>query len=139
MSHANLAYMKADDFIKQREIRLRGPHPGLSDETVLMLAELPGVLSVTLQTPQTFSIGYDLRSICLRGILQILESWGLHLDASLWSKLRYALALYSEDAQRESLLLPISQPEAMRDLAAHIHARHQGGGSRKGQAWDRYL
>ncbi len=131
--------MKADDFIKQREIRLRGPHPGPSDETVMMLAELPGVLSVTPPNRQTFSVSYDLRQICLRDILQILEGWGQHLDASLWSKLRYALAFYSEDAQRETLLLPMSQPEALRDLAAHVHARHHHGSNHKGQTWDRYL
>lgn len=104
-----------------------------------MLAELPGVLSVSAPSPQMLRISYDLRSICLRGILQIMASWGLHLDASLWSKLRHALALYSEDAQRETLMLPISQPEAMRELATHIHARHQGGHTNKDPAWDRYL
>lgn len=131
--------MKANEFVKQREIRLRGPHPGYTEETVMMLAELPGVLSVSMLNPQVLSIHYDLRQICLRGILQVLESWGLHLDASLWSKLRYALAFYAEDAQRESLLLPTSQPEAMRRLASHVFARHQNNSHHKGQDWDRYL
>jgi len=131
--------MDASDFIKTREIRLRGPHPGLTAEAALMLAEIPGVLTAESPSPYVLRISYDLRSICLRGILQILQSWGLHLDASLWSKLRHALAFYSEDAQRETLLLPISQPEAMRELAAHIHARHSKGQARNGDAWERYL
>ncbi|MEW5972289.1 MAG: hypothetical protein AB1713_00855 [Pseudomonadota bacterium] len=131
--------MDAGNFIKTREIRLRGPHPGLTAEAALMLAEIPGVLTAESPAPYAVRVSYDLRSVCLRGILQILESWGLHLDASLWSKLRHALAFYSEDAQRETLLLPISQPEAMRDLAAHIHARHGKGQAHNGGAWERYL
>lgn len=131
--------MDAGHFIKTREIRLRGPHPGLTEEAALMLAEIPGILAADSPSPYSVRVSYDLRSVCLRGILQILESWGLHLDASLWSKLRNALAFYSEDAQRETLLLPISQPEAMRDLASHIHARHRGGQAHNGDAWDRYL
>ncbi len=131
--------MNDGDFIKLREIRLRGPHPGLSEGVVLMLAELPGVLAVSAPSPQMLRISYDLRGICLRGILEIMKSWGLHLDAGLWSKLRHALAIYSEDAQRETLMLPISQPEAMRELATHIHAGHQGGTTTKDPDWDRYL
>lgn len=131
--------MDAGNFIKTREIRLRGPHPGLTEEAALMLAEIPGVQTADSPSPYMVRVSYDLRAVCLRSILQILESWGLHLDASLWSKLRNALAFYSEDAQRETLLLPISQPEAMRDLASHIHARHGKGQAHNGDAWDRYL
>lgn len=122
-----------------REIRLRGPHPGLDEHVLRMLAEVPGIHKVECSSPHILRVRYDLRAICLRGILQILESWGLHLDASLWSKLRYALAFYTEDAQRETLQLPISQPEAMRELAAHIHARHTHGQPHHGDAWERYL
>lgn len=132
-------HMDCTDCIKTREIRLRGPHPGLTDDAVLMLAEMPGVQLAEAPSPYAVRVSYDLRRICLRGILQIMESWGLHLDASLWSKLRHALAFYSEDAQRETLLLPISQPEAMRELASHVHARHRAGGAHNGNAWDRYL
>lgn len=131
--------MDTGTHIIQRDIRLRGPHPGASEEVVLMLAELPGMLQVEAISPQLLRVRYDLRKICLRGILQVAESWGLHLDASLWSKLRYALAFYSEDAQRESLLLPISQPEAMRVLATHIHVRHKSARRHHGDPWDLYL
>lgn len=131
--------MDTGHFLKTREIRLRGPHPGRAAQAALMLAEIPGVLTAESPTPYAVRVSYDLRAICLRGILQILESWGLHLDASLWSKLRYALAFYSEDAQRETLRLPISQPEAMRELAAHIHARHSPSQAHHGDAWERYL
>ncbi|MGK0673439.1 MAG: hypothetical protein ABWU16_02105 [Halothiobacillaceae bacterium] len=132
--------MDVGNLIKTREIRLRGPHPGLAEQAALMLAEIPGVLVATAPSPYLIRVRYDLRAICLRGILQILEDWGLHLDASLWSKLRYALAFYAEDAQRETLLLPISQPEALRRLAAHVHARHSKGlAHHHGDAWDRYL
>lgn len=129
--------MDASEFIKTREIRLRGPHPGLAEQAALMLAEVPGVLTAEALSPHLLRVSYDLRSLCLRGILQLLQDWGLHLDASLWSKLRYALAFYAEDAQRETLHLPISQPEALRELAAHIHARH--GQGHTPSAWDHYL
>lgn len=131
--------MNASDFIKQREIRLRGPHPGLTDEDLQQLAELPGVLAVSAPSPYVLRIRYDLRRICLRGILEILQSLGLHLDASLWSKLRYALAFYSEDAQRENMQLPISQPEAIRELAAHLHVSHPNRIPHQDGAWERYL
>ncbi|MDM7321899.1 MAG: hypothetical protein P3W87_001125 [Gammaproteobacteria bacterium] len=100
--------MDAGNFIKTREIRLRGPHPGLTAKAALMLGEIPGVLMA--ESPYSTAMTCVPSAWC--GILQILESWGLHLDASLWSKLRYALAFYSEDAQRETLRLSISPPEA---------------------------
>jgi len=131
--------MDCIDCLETREIRLRGPHPGLTGEVALMLAELPGVQWAEAPSPHALRVGYDLRRIGLRDILRIMESWGLHLDESLWSRLSHALAFYTEDAQRETLHLPISRPEAMRELASHVHARHRAGGAHDGNAWDRYL
>ncbi|MFZ5580431.1 MAG: hypothetical protein ACOZAQ_08235 [Pseudomonadota bacterium] len=131
--------MSGEDYIKQREIHLRGPHPGPSDALLRTISELPGIRGVSMLSPYTLRISYDLRVICLRGLLHILTRLGLHLDASLWSRLRQALALYSEDAQRESLHLPISQPEAMRELASRIRLHHPGELHSTGSDWDRYL
>ena len=104
--------------IKTHDIRLRGPHPGLSEDNRAWLASLPGILDIETPSNTRIKIRYDLHHICLRGILQLLAFHGLHLDASLWSKLTYALIEYSEDAQREKLDIPIGTSEALRTLAS---------------------
>ena len=132
--------------IKSHEIRLRGPHPGLSSDDAAWLASLPGILHIESPSLTRINIRYDLRHICLRGILQLLAHRGLHLDASLWSKLSYALIEYSENAQRETLNIPIGTHEALRKLAAlrdkpdHSHTlpddpKHTTAHN----AWNRYL
>jgi len=109
--------MDSHSTTKTHDIRLRGPHPGLSDEDIDWLSSLPGILDLHTTSPLRIRISYDLQHICLHGILQLLAWRGLHLDASLWSKLTYALIEYSENAQREDLHIPIGTHEALRTLA----------------------
>ena len=109
--------MDSHSTIKTHDIRLRGPHPGLSKDDAAWLASLPGILMIETPHPARLKVSYDLAHICLRGILQLITWRGLHLDASLWSKLTYALIEYSEDAQREKLDIPIGTSEALRTLA----------------------
>ena len=109
--------MDSHSTTKTHDIRLRGPHPGLSEDDRAWLASISGVLDIHTPSPTRITISYDLQHICLRGLLQLLAWRGLHLDASLWSKLSYALIEYSEDAQREELHIPIGTHEALRTLA----------------------
>ncbi len=110
--------MDSHSTIKTHEIRLRGPHPGPGADDIVWLKNILGILNVESPSPSRLKISYDLQHICLRGILQLIAYRGLHLDASLWSKLSYALIEYSEDAQRETLNIPIGTHEALRKLAA---------------------
>lgn len=138
--------MDSHSTIKNHEIRLRGPHPGLSTDDAAWLASLPGILHIESPSPTRIKISYDLQHICLHGILQLIAWRGLHLDASLWSKLSYALIEYSEDAQRESLNIPIGTHEALRQLA-QLRERHHPSTNLPDDpkhttthnAWNRYL
>ncbi len=138
--------MDSHSTIKTHDIRLRGPHPGLNDEDVAWLKSLSGILGIESPHPTRIKVSYDLRHICLRGILQLLAWRGLHLDASLWSKLAYALIEYSEDAQREKLDIPISTSEALRTLA-NLREQSKPGiilpddpkHTTPTNAWNRYL
>ena len=138
--------MDSHSTIKTHDIRLRGPHPGLSADDSAWLASLPGILSVETPSSTRLKISYDLQHICLHGILQCLAWRGLHLDASLWSKLSYALIEYSEDAQREKLHIPIGTSEALRTLAnLREHSKHNSTlpddpkHTTPSNAWNRYL
>ncbi|MEW5837763.1 MAG: hypothetical protein AB1717_02900 [Pseudomonadota bacterium] len=138
--------MDSNSTIKTRDIRLRGPHPGLSEDDVAWLLSLSGILQVESPRPTRIRIRYDLERICLHGILQLLAWHGLHLDASLWSKLSYALIEYSEDAQREDLHIPIGTHEALRTLAKlrepHKQSNHLPDDPKHtaaDHAWNRYL
>jgi hypothetical protein len=138
--------MDKQSSLKIHEIRLRGPHPGLSEEDCLWLSGLPGIVSLEALTTNRFKINYDLHHICLRGILQLLAFRGLHLDASLWSKLTQALIFYSEDAQRETLNIPIGTSAALRELAK-LHEQASSKATlpddskhtSASNAWNRYL
>ena len=138
--------MDSHSTLKTHDIRLRGPHPGLSEDDRAWLASLPGILDIQTPSPTRIKISYDLHSICLRGILQLLAYRGLHLDASLWSKLSYALIEYSEDAQREDLHIPIGTHEALRTLATLREQSKRGitlpddaKHTSPNNAWNRYL
>ncbi len=138
--------MQSQDAIKTRDIRLRAPHPGLADEDRAWLLSLQGILTVESADHQRVRIRYDLHHICLRGILQLLAWRGIHLDASLWSKISQALIEYSEDAQREKLSLPIGTHEALRELAglreqrqSKHHLPDDDKHTAADHAWNRYL
>jgi hypothetical protein len=132
--------------LKTYEIRFRGPHPGLSEEDCLWLSGLPGIVCLESLATNRLKISYDLHHICLRGVLQLLAMRGLHLDASLWSKITQALIFYSEDAQREKLDIPIGTSAALRELA---NLREQASSKANlpddpkhttaNNAWNRYL
>jgi hypothetical protein len=138
--------MDSHSTTKNHEIRLRGPHPGLCEDDRAWLASLPGILDIHTLSPTRIKISYDLHHIGLRGILQLLAWRGLHLDASLWSKLTHALIEYSEDAQREDLHIPIGTHEALRTLAnLREQAKHSAPlpddpkHTAPSNAWNRYL
>lgn len=138
--------MDKQSSLKTHEIRLRGPHPGLNEEDCLWLSGLPGIACLEALAPTRLKISYDLHHICLRGILQLLAFRGLHLDASIWSKITQALIFYSEDAQREKLDIPIGTSAALRELAQlreHASSKATLPDDSKhtsaSHAWNRYL
>lgn len=89
----------------ERVIALRGPcdaqlkAPGAA----LLLADARGVRAVEVIDDFHLQVRYDLREVGLEQLEKALMEVGFHLDNSLLSKLRRALAYYTEENRRASL------------------------------------
>lgn len=93
------------DIIKHREISFRGPHAEVhqAQTATLILSDVEGILQVQPRNESSLLISYDLSYINLQIIETLLSELGLHLDNSLFIKLRRALYYYTEDLQQETI------------------------------------
>ncbi len=89
----------------QRVIALRGPcDPQLTAPgAALLLADARGVQAVEVLDTYHLQVHYDLRQVGLEQLETALAEVGFHLDNSLLSKLRRALAYYTEENRRATL------------------------------------
>ncbi len=94
-----------DSIRRSREIIFIEPHPDpdQAGSAALMLADCEGVERAVPLSPLALLVEYDLRHITLQDIEQRLQAAGFHLDNSLLTKLKRALAHYTEDTLRANL------------------------------------
>jgi len=133
----------ADNFIKQREIGFRGPHPD-SDQggsAELMLNDAHGVLEAKKVSNRAVMVRYDLRLVHFAAIEKALQETGFHLDNNLMYKLRRAMITYSEDIQLEDLGISgisCSQNCAQQVFIEHYRKRQHGCRDQRPQHWREY-
>jgi hypothetical protein len=132
------------DPIKHREIGFRNPHPDpqQAQSAVLVLADVEGVISVSIpnSSQDAIHISYDLRQICLRIVEALLYELGFHLDNSLLSKLKRALHYYTEENELENLNITRDQDHSTREIFMRCY-RCQSHGCRdeRPDYWRKYL
>lgn len=130
------------DQIKHREICFRGPHPDphQAQSAALLLSDLEGVHKVRLLEARADSllISYDVRSICLQFIEEILVDVGYHLDNKLILKLKRAIYYYTEEIERETL--GCSNDNSTRNVFIDNYRRHvHGCRDHRPEYWRKYL
>lgn len=91
--------------IRHRELVFAPLHedPHQARSALLLLNDLPGVVNLVLIDDLHLRVSYQLDTVSLRMIEDVLAELGFHLDNSLLSKLKRALYHYSEDVQRDNL------------------------------------
>ena len=132
------------DPVKHREIGFRDPHPDpqQAQTALLLLADIEGILSVSIPTPShnTLHISYDLNLICLSVVEALLYELGFHLDNSLIAKLKRALYYYTEENELNTLEAGKSQDQNTRDIFMRCYrCKSHGCRDERPEYWRKYL
>ena len=116
--------MRPCDLEKHREIVFHPLPPGQAERARVLLDGLEGLRAVTEADRNRLLVTYQVCEYTLEGLETALSSQGFHLDNSLLSRLRRALAYFCESVQRRNLA---AEPEAksqqafMRVYELHLH------------------
>lgn len=92
--------------VRVQELVFTALPEGQRDQAVAVLAALPGLTITPGREPTRIELKYDLAHYTLRGITSYLEDRGYHLDASLLSKLKRALAYFCEETMARNATAP---------------------------------
>jgi len=120
--------MRPCDLEKIREIIFHPLPAGQTERALSLLAGLEG-LEVTIGADvHRLQVRYHICEYTLEGLETALASQGFHLDNSLLSKLRRALAYYCESVQRRNVAA--NEPDIKSQQAfMKVYERHLHGDS----------
>lgn len=132
------------DWRKYREIGFSEPHPDphQARSAMLVLSGVEGVIDVSIvqHSPPAIRISYDLTVISLALVEEFLFELGFHLDNSLLSKLKRALYHYTEENERQNLLINNDQDHTTRDIfMRNYRGRIHGCRDERPEYWRKYL
>lgn len=95
--------MRPCDLKKDREIVFHALPPGQAERARVLLDGLDGLVVKIGPQCNCLFVRYHICEYTLEGLETALASQGFHLDNSLLSKLRRALAYFSESVQRRNV------------------------------------
>ena len=130
--------------VKHREIGFRDPHPDpqQAQTAMLLLADIEGIVSVSIPDPSqnTIHVSYDLSLISLRVVEALLFELGFHLDNSLISKLKRALYYYTEENEMDTRVIKTGQDQNTRDIFMRCYrCKTHGCRDERPEYWRKYL
>ncbi len=131
-----------NDWIKTREIAFSPLHPDpcQAESAAACLLPRDGVVEARALNPLRLLVRYDLLSITLEDIEAVLMERGFHMDNSLMSKLRRALAHYVEENQRAALGCQRGQSNCLQRIYIHRYRNlPHGCRDKRPEHWRRYL
>ena len=94
--------MRPCDLEKIREIVFHDLPPGQAEHALVLLEGLEGLVATVGSDGSRLLVRYHICEYTLEGLETALASQGFHLDNSLMSKLKRALAYFSESVQRRN-------------------------------------
>ena len=95
--------MRPCDLEKIREIVFHALPAGQAERALVLLEGLDGLVVTVGPDGSRLLVRYHICEYTLEGLETALASQGFHLDNSLLSKLRRALAYFSESVQRRNV------------------------------------
>ena len=95
--------MRPCDLEKIREIVFHDLPPGQAEHALVLLEGLEGLVVTVGSDGSRLLVRYHICEYTLEGLETALASQGFHLDNSLMSKLKRALAYFSESVQRRNV------------------------------------
>lgn len=117
--------MRPCDLEKNREIVFHALPTGQAKRALMLLEGLDGLVVTEGGARDTLRVRYHVCEYTLEGLETALTSQGFHLDNSLVSKLRRALAYFCESVQRSNVAANEpdlkSQQAFMKVYERHLH------------------
>lgn len=117
--------MRPCDLEKIREIVFHDLPPGQAEHALVLLEGLEGLVATVGSDGCRLLVRYHICEYTLEGLETALASQGFHLDNSLMSKLKRALAYFSESVQRRNVAADEpdikSQQAFMKVYENHLH------------------
>jgi hypothetical protein len=117
--------MQPCDLEKIREIVFYGLPPGQAERARVLLQGLEGLHVEIADDGLRLTVRYSVSEYTLEGLELALSSEGFHLDGSLLSKLKRALAYFCESVQRRNIAANEpdikSQQAFMKVYERHLH------------------
>ena len=113
------------DLEKTREIAFHALPHGQAQRALELLDGLDG-LDAELIGAETLQIRYKVCEYTLQGLETALTEQGFHLDNSILSRIRRALAYFCERVQRENLAANVDDCKS-RKIYARVWSQHLHG------------
>lgn len=117
--------MRPCDLEKIREIVFHETPPGQLQRALILLEGLEGLELTRAPQGDRLIVRYNICEYTLEGLETALTSQGFHLDNSLMSKMRRALAYFCESVQRSNVAANVpdikSQQAFMKVYEKHLH------------------
>ena len=117
--------MRPCDLEKIREIVFHDLPSGQAEHALVLLEGLEGLVATVGSDGSRLLVRYHICEYTLEGLETALASQGFHLDNSLMSKLKRALAYFSESVQRSNVAADEpdikSQQAFMKVYENHLH------------------
>lgn len=130
--------MRPSDLEKIREIVFHDLPTGQAERARILLEGLEGLTVTRGDDGRRLLVRYSVCEYTLEGLESALSSQGFHLDGSLMSKLRRALAYFCEGVQRRNVAANEpdikSQQAFVKVYEAHLH----GDRDDTPEEWRRY-
>lgn len=118
--------MRPCDLEKIREIVFHDLPPGQAEHALVLLEGLEGLVATVGSDGSRLLVRYHICEYTLEGLETALASQGFHLDNSLMSKLKRALAYFSESVQRRNVAA--DEPDIKSQQAfTKVYERHLHG------------
>lgn len=118
--------MRPCDLEKYREIVFHALPYGQVERALVLLEGLDGLEVTVCQQGNCLLVRYHICEYTLEGLESALANQGFHLDNSLMSKLRRALAYFSESVQRQNVAA--NEPDIKSQQAfMEVYERHLHG------------
>ncbi len=115
--------------LREQEVVFTPLPEGQRDRAAALLSTLTGLSALPGRDAFRLGLKYDLAHYTLRGIESFLEEHGFHLDASLLSKIKHALAHFCEEtltrnAKAPQRLIKQSNQVYVKAYEHHPHGDH---------------
>lgn len=118
--------MRPCDLEKDREIVFHPLPPGQAERARLLLEGLDGLVVTSTADGCRLLVRYHVCEYTLEGLETALADQGFHLDNSLLTKLKRALAYFCESVQRRNVAA--NEPEIKSQRAfMRVYERHLHG------------